>query len=230
MAGKTRRQRRRSEDEDLMMRLTARYTDEYQAGSNPKIEEYIQRYPQYTAELLDFAFYFHTVAAQMPLAEMALPPAVAPSPAAQRARAQVRADLGLVASTPATAPATQATSADAPALESLATRAFALRLSPPRLAQQVGISNDLLGRLDARTIQPQTIPPTLLQRFAGALQVTVEAIAAYFGAPAQASVHYYAEKAPEAQQQEPFLDAVDASNMSPDAKREWAEIAARELP
>ena len=46
--------------------ITERYEREYQAGKAPQIADYIQRYPEYTRELLEFAFSFHTFEADEP--------------------------------------------------------------------------------------------------------------------------------------------------------------------
>ena len=44
--------------------ISAQYEDEYHAGKSPKIAEYIQRYPQFAKELIEFAFFFHTIGAE----------------------------------------------------------------------------------------------------------------------------------------------------------------------
>ena len=67
-------------------RITAQYADAYRSGRAPRIEEYVQRYPEYTRELLEFAVYFHTV--EFDAAEPDEVPAPKLSPAAQNALAQ----------------------------------------------------------------------------------------------------------------------------------------------
>ncbi len=82
---------------------------------------------------------------------------------------------------------------------------------------------------EARAIAVATIPPTLVRRLADTLNVTPEAVASYLGAarPGDAGAFYYADQPP-TQQQEPFLDAVQASALSPERKREWAEIVSED--
>lgn len=189
-------------------RITAQYADEYRSGRAPRMEEYVQRYPQYTRELLEFALYFHTVGFDaahpddLPVAEL--------SPAAQRALGRIRERRAASAS---------------PALEGLVKRGATLGYAPRRLAESVGLTTDLLGKLEARVIAVATIPPTLVGRLADALKVAPETVAAYLGAArrGQAGAFYYSDQSP-TQQQEPFLDAVQASALSPELKREWAEI------
>ena len=97
--------------------------------------------------------------------------------------------------------------------------------SPRRLAETVGLTTGLLGKLEARVIDVATIPPTLVKRLANALKVAPEAVAAYLGAagPGQSGAFYYADQPP-AQQQESFMGAMQASELSPDLKHEWDEI------
>ncbi|MGZ3715932.1 MAG: hypothetical protein ACXVA4_10975, partial [Ktedonobacterales bacterium] len=97
--------------------------------------------------------------------------------------------------------------------------------SARKLAEAVGLTIDVLAKLEARVIAVATIPPTLVTRLATTLQVLPDAVAAYLGAtrPGQAGAFYYADQQP-TQQQESFLDAVQASMLSPERKQEWATI------
>ena len=91
---KARQERERQYEIDL---ITAQYADAYRSGHAPRIEEYMQRYPQYTRELLEFAVYFHSVG--FDAAESDAAPAAELSPAAQKALAQIR-EQRAAASTP----------------------------------------------------------------------------------------------------------------------------------
>jgi hypothetical protein len=197
-------------------RIKARYQDEYYAGRSPRIEDYVRRYPRFARELREFAFYFHTIAADLPEPQ---PRPAELSPAAQAALARIRQERAA----PAPAPA--------PHIEGLFAAALAAGLAPPKLADAVGLSLDILGKLEARAIAATTVPATLLRRLAEALRVTPEAVAAYLGGSAgtaPAGAFYYADKPP-VQQQEPFLHAVQTSpSLSAERKREWTEIAQRE--
>src|SRR5258708_24872083 len=44
-----------------IMRITAGYVAEVQAGTHPHLSDYILRYPQYAAAIADFVAYFHAV-------------------------------------------------------------------------------------------------------------------------------------------------------------------------
>jgi hypothetical protein len=203
------RQRQRQYEID---RITAQYVREFRTGLLPRIEEYVQQYPEYTRELLEFSVYFHTVGFDSPEPDAA--PATDLSPAAGRALSQIRERHAGSATSP---------------IEALVKQGGAAGYSPPRLAAAVGLTTDLLAKLEARAIAVATIPPTLIKRLAETLKVAPESVAAYLGAsqPGPAGAFYYADRPP-TQEQQSFLDAVRASTLPPEQKREWAEIAERE--
>lgn len=189
-------------------RITAHYADDYRSGLAPRIETYLQRYPQYASELLEFAVYFHTIGFDAEAPDLS--PAPELSPAAQRAMQRIRA----ASTTPQVQP-----------IEGLVKQGAKVGYSARKLAEAVELTIEVLAKLEARVIAVATIPPTLVARLATALQVAPEAISAYLGAtrPGQAGAFYYADQQP-TQQQESFLDAVQASMLSPEHKQEWAAI------
>jgi transcriptional regulator with XRE-family HTH domain len=119
-------------------------------------------------------------------------------------------------------------SAAAP-LDGLAKQGMRAGYSPRALAEAVGLTMNLLGKLEARAIAAASIPPTLVRRLAATLTVAPESVASYLGlSPTpQVGAFYYADQPP-TQQQEAFLDAVQGSALSPEHKREWVEIAERD--
>ena len=197
-----RAQRKRQYEIDSII---AQYVDAYHAGQSPRIEDYVQRYPQYTGELLEFAVYYHTIG--FATESLDGPPDPALSPAAEKAMARIREQR--VQPAPA-------------AIQSLAQLGIQAGYTPPRLAEAVGLTFDVLGKLQEHAIAAATIPRTLIQRFADVLKTAPDAIAAYLSA-SPAGGFYMAEQQPD-QQQESFLDAVEASALSTEGKREWAEI------
>lgn len=200
--------------QDEIDHIIARYMDAFHRGEAPRIAEYMQRYPQYASELLDFATYYLTIGYETE--SLAGPPETTLSPAAEKAMAQIREQSAVYA------PA---------AVTSLVAQGIELGIAPPDLAETVGLSDELLARLDERIIAAATVPRTLLQRLATALKTAPEAIAAALASAVagQAPGFYYAETPPE-QQQQSFIDAVQGdSTLSPERKREWAEIVHADL-
>lgn len=194
--------------------ITARYEDEQRAGKSPKIADYIRRYPQFAKELAEFALFFHTMGSDQPEPG---PPAPKPSAAAQAARARIHEQVHLSTSPP---------------LEGIIKQGRLAGYMAPKLAEMVGLSLDILAKLDAHAITGTSIPQTLIGRLADTLRVAQESVAAYLGSPQAASrgAFFYASQAPQ-QRQESFLDAVqNSAALSAELKREWAEITRRDHP
>ncbi|HEY7124068.1 MAG TPA: hypothetical protein VH590_00230 [Ktedonobacterales bacterium] len=201
--------------EDDLNRITARYVEEFQAGKAPRVADYIQRHPQYADELMEFVLYFHAIAAGLP--EPDALPAQQFTPAANAARTRLRE---------------QTSSGSAAPLSSLFRQALAVGYPPPQLAQAIGLSWDIVAKLEARAIAAASIPRTLTQRLADTLKVAPTAISAYLQGttPTQSGAFFYADQPPE-QQQETFLAAVQSTpELSQEQKRAWADIVGQELP
>ncbi|HEU5199859.1 MAG TPA: hypothetical protein VFU32_09490 [Ktedonobacterales bacterium] len=228
-------QARRQQQYELQ-RILARYQHEYHTGKSPRIEAYVQQYPQFAAELIDFAFYFHTIAADLP--EPGATPAATLSPAAEKALVQIKAAEPEPEATPAAgesaaaaeAPA-QISTQPAPTISGLFQQGLDAGYAPPELAESLGISWDVLAKLEAHAISVTSIPRTLIQRIAGTLSVLPETILAYLreATAGQAGTFYYADQPP-TQQQETFLEAIQASpELSSQQKGEWAKIVEQEV-
>ena len=215
-----RQQRRRQNQIDAII---AQYTEAYRYGQSPRIEDYVDRYPEFASELLEFAVYYHTIG--FATESLDGPPAAELSPAAEKALARIRERRPAPASAPASAAALAATP-----VQSLFQQGMALNMLPPQLAAAVGLTAALLARLEARKIAVTSIPRTLIQRLATALRTVPEAITAYLAATeaGQAGAFYYADQPP-AETQETFLDAVQGSGLTPEQKSEWAEIVKAEI-
>lgn len=191
-------------------RITARYEEEYRAGRSPHLEEYLQRYPEFANELMEFALYFHTIAFDLPAPGAT--PAAQRSPAAEKALAHVREQL-------------------APPFPGFFKRGQAAGYAPPELAAALGISWDILAKLEARAIRAPSIPHRLIQRAADTLYALPESITAYLrgATPAPSGPFSNPDQAP-TQQQETFLDAIRSSpELSEDQKHEWEKIVEQEV-
>ncbi len=187
--------------------ITARYVEEYRAGNAPRLDDYVRRYPEFATEIADFVVYFHAVAEPMP--QVDAEPAAELSAAARVIQARIREEM---------------------AFPGLVARARVIGLTPPALAVAVGISMDVLGKLESHVIAAASIPPTLVRRLAESLRATPEAIATYLGGvPLQAGSFFYAERAPE-RKHESFLAAIQASaSLSASQKQEWEQLVTTEL-
>lgn len=197
-------------------RITARYEEEYRAGNSPRLQDYLQRYPDFTRELKEFYLYFHSIAVDLP--ELDAVPDAELSSAGEQALAQI------------TLPAPKSDTGNL--LTSLVETGLAAGYAPPRLAEALGISRDVLAKLEAHAIAGRSIPRSFILRAADTLRVTPETVMAYFhGAQrAPSGAFFYADQAP-TQEQESFLEAIQSSpRLSANQKRDWTEIVSRDLP
>lgn len=55
------------DQEEIVLRVTAHYVEEVQAGRQPDISDYLSRYPQYADAIASFIAYYHTV--ELPLSQ-----------------------------------------------------------------------------------------------------------------------------------------------------------------
>jgi hypothetical protein len=185
---------------DTLRHVQFAFLDALDRGERP--DTWLQRYPQYAAALVDLA--------QARDLEAALPP---PSAAAVAAVAAIaRRTLGATTG---------------PAL-SLSERARQAGLSIRDLAARVGLTSDILFKIDRRVVRPETVPGALVRDLATALDCTATALrAGLTGGPVTVGALYHAKQAPQVGQQT-FAEAVAASVALPPADRQrWLEAAAR---
>ncbi len=197
-------------DEAEIARIRGEYADAYRAGLAPDPGEYVKRYPQFARELVDYFLYFHTIAVDLPTPDPV--PAPQLNPAAQAAMETIRAQQ-----------------APQGMLAGLVSRGLELGIVPQRLAEMVGLSEDLLEKLDEHAISIARIPGALIRRFADALKATPEVVASFLdGGQTQAAPGFFhADSAPQLKQDD-FLDAVHASDLTPEQQQEWERIVGEE--
>jgi hypothetical protein len=168
-------------------------------GEQP--DGWLRRYPQHAAVLIDLA--------QARDLEAALPPPTTDELAAVAAIAR----------------RTLAATIGAPL--SLSERARLVGLSIRDLAARVGLTSDILFKIDRRVVRPETVPAALVRDLAAALDCTATALrAGLTGGPVTAGALYHAKQAPQVGQQT-FAEAVAASvALAPAARQRWLEAAA----
>jgi hypothetical protein len=213
----------RDQRQDQLDRITARYEAEFRAGANPRLDDYVRRYPEFADELIEFVLYFAAVTAQLPEDDFA--PADQLSAGSQAALAAVRAEMGLPAESQVAA------SSEAPAIDSLFRRGVALGLTPPQLAAATELSTDLLAKLDDRAIAVASIPRELFEMLARALKTGADVVLAFLASPrgqTRAGAQLYLAERPPEYPQESFAAAVRGSTLSPEQQRRWTDAVQRE--
>jgi hypothetical protein len=90
--------------------------------------------------------------------------------------------------------------------------------------RQIGIDRSLLTCLADRMIRPSTIPLRLVTAVAGALNRTLDAVRDYFRLPMLQSATYKSRKAPNPTQQD-FARLIECSGLSADQRDFWLNEA-----
>jgi len=163
--------------EEEVLRITAQYVAELQAGSQPRLGDYLARYPQYAGAISEFVAYYHAIEADLPGA------------------ASSEQDQPLASTLPALSDSSRA------ALEHALKRISPRELAPgdvnttllvvanrhgvslSQVASEVGLSEDIVEKLISvhPAIKAATIPQEVFRRLARVLRQPLDAIQAYFG-------------------------------------------------
>jgi hypothetical protein len=162
--------------EEEIMRITAQFVAEREAGQRPRLEDYARRYPQYVDEIADFVTYYYAMEAGLPTDTASIPSLSAGS----------RAALDL-AWERVTEPLTEHTIT----LASLARRQH---YSLARLAATLDLSPDIVQQLARRQIEPTTLPRELLLRLSRVLAQSLNIVRQAVGLPELPSTPFLAEE------------------------------------
>ncbi|HTK11991.1 MAG TPA: hypothetical protein VL485_32765 [Ktedonobacteraceae bacterium] len=214
-----------SEQEEAVWRITERYVAELKAGRQPRLQEYLARYPHYASAIADFAAYYQALELQLPEETLEYH---SPTPD-ERALLQR---------------ALQQTRFPPEPLSSLLSARQGSTLT--RLADELDIGEDIVMLLEQRMLAEESIPALLIERLAFVLQRSAQDIRAYLHRtpPARgrqgATTHrrYVAEEAASYAQDRPsqaparnFLQVLEESQQAtPKQKTFWREIVQEESP
>ena len=212
------------EQEEMFQRLTARYVSEFRTGQQPRMSEYLSRYPQYADMLADFVTYYHAFEVDVTLeSEIILPLSQTSRAAFDEAwKNVVYAD-------------TQASNA----LNSLQVAADSVNKSFLHVSLEIGLGQDILKKLDQHSIDAATIPQELYLRLARALHRPLFAIEMYLGLMKHRQLTLDIAENPAIYQLEgqpgldvhahSFQDAIEQSkHMSDEQKEVWHSILVHE--
>jgi hypothetical protein len=212
------------EQEEAVQRITARYVAELRAGHQPRLSEFLSRYPRYADAIVDFVTYYHATETNLPGEEHTFPPL------SQATRAALDESWKRLASTERVGENT---------LASLEMAANNVGKSFPQLALEVGLSHDILRKLEQHLIDAATIPFEACHRLASALQQPLRVVESYLGlaksqeltrgiaeAPASYDVN---EQTETGIQKQTFQDAVEQCTiLSSEQKIAWRSILVEE--
>ncbi len=220
----------RAQEEDVL-RITAQYVAELQAGRQPRLGDYLARYPQYAGAISEFVAYYHAVEADLPGEALSEQKQGQPL-AATLPQLSDRSRVALERAWERISPRELATDDVNTTLLAVANRQ---ELSLAQVASEVGLSGDIVEKLIGvqPTIKAATIPQEVFRRLAHVLHQPLEAIQAYFGLAGRLQVAenptvYNMETQPDARQQS-FREAIEQSEQLPgEQKAAWRDILSSE--
>jgi hypothetical protein len=173
------------------------------ASSAPTpLTEWIDRYPAYQAELVEWA-------SDAPFVQMAT------SLLLDREAEERAVEIGMRV--------VMEMRAKIAPMPSLLDRAKSLGMNAGTLAQRLGVTASIVTSLHRRLFQFATVPQELVRRSAEALQVTPELLRSYLQqSPALAQgASYSSDTVPQVMEQADFADAIRQSALSEEEKAFW---------
>jgi len=200
--------------EEIVQRITARYVEEVRSGHQPAMSDYLARYPQFADEIADFIAYYHAVEVGLPHETDQMPILTEQfHEAIDTAWERVAQSQGQVTGK----------------VTSLLARARELHLSLSQLADKLGVSADVVLKLERHTIEASSIPGELITLLAKVLQQPSQVVQAFFGITVQQRVTearaYYRVDG----QVQSFREAIEESaQLSEDQRRRWCELLDQE--
>lgn len=212
------------EQEEALQRITARYIAELRAGHHPRLSEYLSRYPQYADAITDFVTYYHAAEANIPEEGNIV------SPLSQTTRAALDEAWERLLRSEGTGNNT---------LDSLQKAANGAGKTFSQLAVEIGLSRDILRKLEQHLIDAATIPYEVCHRLASALQQPLREVERYLGLAkpgqltqgiAEAPASYHVDEQPKTNMQiQSFQEAVEQSAyLSNEQKVAWRSILVKE--
>ena len=199
---------------EALQHMLLAYVEWREHGTGLTLEELIERNPQYTQTLLNFAMHYDLAA------ERAAKTTAAPT-------GQMEPDLSIERQTLEQA-FTQLQ--NPPALTSLIWRAAQRGYEMAVLAEELELGTDILMQLERRKITSESLPEQLLEGLGRLLAVSMQQLQRFFArlpdSNIPANTYTYARFDPMPGWQQTFAEAVQASQMmTPQQQAKWLAMA-----
>lgn len=200
--------------EEIVQRVTARYIEEVRSGHQPALSDYLARYPQFADEIADFIAYYHAVEVDLPRETDHMPILSAQfHEAIDTAWERVAQSQGQVTGK----------------VISLLAMAGELRLTLSQLADKLGISTDMVLKLERHAIETSSIPGELITLLTKVLQQPPQAVQAFLGVTARQQVADARASYRIDGQLQSFREALEESTqLSEDQRRRWRALLDQE--
>ena len=186
------------------------------SGPNEPLDEWIQRYPEYEQEIIEFA------------ANWSLMKSMPPTPDAEELDKDTLVLRGMsVVQNLLHTKFSEDDSESVVPFASLIEEGQACGLDPNQFAREAGLGILLLRKLDRRLIRYTSIPQGVIEGLATALHSKAAFVAAYLqqGPTFAAEAEHRSEQTPALTEQEDFFDAVHAdSTIAPEHAARWLEL------
>lgn len=224
--------------EEDVLHITAQYVAEVQAGQQPRLSDYLVRYPHYADAITDFVTYYHAVEEDLPV-EYLSPRQDSPFTAASVGELPQLSETSRAALQRAWKHIEQHERMPTNLDTTLLTIASKQGLSMSQLAAKIGLSSDIVEKLAGTRllINSATIPQEVLRRLKHVLHTPLSAIRTSMRrssqgadqlqiAEAHTSYHTGQQQASHVQS---FREAIEQSlQLSAEQKAAWRDILARE--
>lgn len=229
---------REREQEEVVLRCTAHYIEALQAGHQPKISDYLARYPQYADAIANFIAYYQTV--ELPQAQPIESTYNTENTDSLNSADEFTGELHIAIESAWQRVLMPETTPERGNIQSLFLAAKQQQLSPSQLATRLTISEDILLLLEQQALLPASIPQELYRRLAKTLHQPERAVRAYLGLQrrqqvAEHSAIYDTGNAGSAgdttrpTQKVSFREVINKSEkLSAEQKKFWRDVLAQE--
>ncbi len=227
----------RQQEEDVLY-ITAQYVAEVQAGQQPRLSDYLVRYPHYADAITDFVTYYHAVEEDLPVGYLS-PRQDFPISASSVGELPQLSETSRAALHQAWKHIEQHERVPINLDKTLLSRANKQGLSMLQLAAEIGLSVDIVKKLAGTRllIDPATIPQEVFIRLTHVLHTPLSAIQTSMRRSSQgadrlqiAEAHTsYHTKQQQASHVQSFREAIEQSALlSSEQKAAWRDILDRE--
>ena len=190
------------------------FVEENDRPTAGNVQEWVNRYPQFREDLVEFAACWAE--------QLVLPPAEEIGAEAEKVLVDRAMSHVLNVAYSRDVETQEQAASDGP-VRSLMQDAQRAGLKPMQLARVCGLDLGVLSKLNSRQIQPWTIPAELIRILAEHLHKTTAMLQTYFAGPplAAAGKAFLSWSKPTSTGQQSFTDAVRASSLSDEEKTRW---------
>jgi len=224
----------RQQEEDVL-RITEQYVAEVQAGQQPRLSDYLVRYPHYADAITGFVTYYHAVEADLPLEAVSEASGEHFNSFAPAGELPQLSETSRAALERAWKHIEQHETAFNNLVTTLLTIANKQGVSLSQLADKIGLSRDIVEKLVGTRlmIDPATIPREVLRRLTHVLHTPHSAIQASMRRSSQgadrlqiAETHAsYDARQQQASHVQSFREAIEQSLLlTSEQKATWSDI------